>query len=117
MTRRVLITSAGCRHGSLPDADLRIDCRPFSNPYHNRGLRVLNGLDERVKEEVLAVDDARQVLEAALLLITKRVAKTVLFYCTGGHHRSVVMAEELAVMVRVNTFEKVRVEHRDLERK
>ncbi len=110
---------AAARRGS------RRDMRFLPNPYWNPELRPLTGQDELVREYVLSREGAVAFLEAyaaALVPVlegyqreNKRHAVLALG-CTGGKHRSVVMAHELAARLAPLPGVAVRVKHRDLGR-
>ncbi len=121
---RATVVSFGYKYGIPVDADLVVDCRFLPNPHWVDALRPLNGLDEPVRRYVLEQEGARDFLHRYADLLRsvtqgyeregKRYA-TVAVGCTGGKHRSVAMAEELAALLRaagVGTL----VVHRDLGR-
>lgn len=118
------ITSFGYKHGLPLDTDLVIDCRFLPNPHWIEELRPRTGLDPEVRDYVLGQPITRGFLDRIDglldLLLPAFVAEgksylTVSFGCTGGHHRSVAIAEEVAAVLRERGFE-LRVTHRDLER-
>ena len=99
------IVSFGYKHGLPLDVDLVFDCRFLPNPHWIESLRPLSGIDEPVREYVLAQPETALFLAeldrmfALLLPAFERERKSYLSIgvgCTGGQHRSVVMAEELA---------------------
>jgi RNase adapter protein RapZ len=102
---RTSVVSFGFQHGVPLDADLIFDCRFLPNPNWVEELRPLNGLDEAVRSFVLAqeatgpfldrLDDLLAMLVPAYLTEGKSYL-TIAVGCTGGRHRSVVLAEELA---------------------
>ena len=101
------MTSFGYKHGVPRDADLIFDVRFLPNPHWVRELRPLIGTDQPVKEYVLGFADAGEFLtriEGLLSFLIPRYEEegksylTIGIGCTGGHHRSVVLAEELAAM-------------------
>ena len=103
------IESFGFRHGVPADADFVFDARFLPNPYWEKSLRPLNGLDDPIREylrgfpEVQAyVDDLAGLLESWLPRIeaANRSYLTVAVGCTGGRHRSVYIAEKLAARFR-----------------
>jgi UPF0042 nucleotide-binding protein len=118
------LVSFGYKHGLPLDVDLVFDCRFLPNPHWVEDLRPLPGTDPRVREYVLGQPDAQAFLGelerllALLLPAYVREGKAYLSIgigCTGGRHRSVVMATELAdVLLRLG-FEP-SVHHRDLDR-
>lgn len=118
------VTSFGYKHGLPIDVDIVLDCRFLPNPYWVAHLRDHTGLDDAVRDYVLSQDLARPFLDQveALLdtLVPAYVAEgkaylNVAFGCTGGHHRSVAVAEEFARRLRRKGFEP-KVSHRDLGR-
>ena len=95
--KRLEIVAYGCRHGTHPPALDRIyDCRKARNPHHDKRLRELTGLDDPVRDEVLMSAMARallrQIEREVLELFETRDTVRVGVYCTGGRHRSVVIA-------------------------
>ncbi|MFN8036504.1 MAG: RNase adapter RapZ [Acidimicrobiia bacterium] len=118
------IVSFGYKHGLPLDVDVVFDCRFLPNPHWVENLRPLPGTSEPVREYVLGQPETKQFLEqldelfTLLLPAYAREGKAYLSIgvgCTGGHHRSVVVAEELARMLERHGFHP-RVVHRDLER-
>ncbi len=102
---RTSVVSFGYKHGLPLDADLVFDCRFLPNPHWVEKLRPLSGLDAPVRDYVMAepathafldrVDDLVGTLLPAFVEEGKSYL-TIALGCTGGHHRSVVLAEELA---------------------
>jgi UPF0042 nucleotide-binding protein len=118
------ITSFGYKHGLPLDTDLVIDCRFLPNPHWIEELRPHTGLENDVRDYVLSQPITRGFLDQIdgllELLLPAFVAEgksylTVSFGCTGGHHRSVAIAEEVAAVLRERGFP-LRVTHRDIER-
>jgi UPF0042 nucleotide-binding protein len=99
------IVSFGYKHGIPLDVDIVLDCRFLPNPYWVDELRPLSGLDVAVREYVLAqpgtgefidkVDELLRMLVPAFEQEGKSYL-TVALGCTGGRHRSVVLADVLA---------------------
>ncbi|HEY7010330.1 MAG TPA: RNase adapter RapZ [Jatrophihabitantaceae bacterium] len=121
---RATVVSFGYKYGLPVDADLVVDVRFLPNPYWIPELRALTGNDEDVKHYVLSQDDAVSFLDqyAAILKIIgagyRRESKrylTLAVGCTGGKHRSVVMAQELARRLERDGVH-ATVVHRDLGR-
>jgi RNase adapter protein RapZ len=119
---RVSVVSFGYKYGLPVDADLVADCRFLPNPRWIDALAPLTGQDERVREYVLSRPGAAEFLDAfmaALRVILagyEREGKqyvTLAVGCTGGKHRSVAMAEQIASLL---AFPGVSVVHRDLGR-
>jgi RNase adapter protein RapZ len=120
MHTRVL--SFGYKHGLPTDVDLVLDCRFLPNPHWVEELRPMTGLDEPVRRYVLEQEEAREFLDrlGALLepLLPAYVAEgkaylTLAFGCTGGRHRSVAIAEEVASRLQASGLTPT-VQHRDL---
>jgi RNase adapter protein RapZ len=118
------VVSFGYKHGLPLDVDLVLDCRFLPNPHWVDDLRPLDGTNERVRDYVLNQPDAHAFLEelerllALLLPAYVREGKAYLSIaigCTGGRHRSVVIAAELAHVLERLGFEPT-VQHRDLDR-
>ena len=121
---RLAVTSFGYKHGAPRDADLVLDCRFLPNPHWVSDLRPLSGLDSPVREYVLGSDLAQGFLgrlEGLLdLLLPAFVGEgrsylTLAFGCTGGRHRSVVIAEAAAGSLRARGQDPA-VTHRDVDR-
>jgi len=118
------VTSFGFKHGLPLDVDLVLDCRFLPNPYWVEALRHHTGLEPEVEQYVLGQEvtqDFLQRLDALLdLLLPAYEAEgksylTLAFGCTGGRHRSVAIAEEVARRLRQRGLSP-RVQHRDLTR-
>jgi RNase adapter protein RapZ len=118
------VVSFGYKHGLPVDVDLVLDCRFLPNPHWVEELRPQTGLDGPVRDHVLdhsAASEFLQRLEGLLdLLLPAYVAEgkaylTIAFGCTGGRHRSVVIAEAVADLLRARGLPPVVV-HRDLEK-
>src|SRR5690606_6732018 len=96
----------------------------LDNPYFIEMLRPLSGLDRPIVDYVLSLEPAQRFVKYTEQMLTfllpqyEREGKsylTVGFGCTGGRHRSVVLAEDLAERLRGQGFA-VEVAHRDLQR-
>ncbi|HVC25762.1 MAG TPA: RNase adapter RapZ [Acidimicrobiales bacterium] len=118
------VVSFGFKHGIPLDVDLVLDCRFLPNPHWVEGLREHTGLDPDVREYVLRRPEAEEFLDklddllAFLLPAYAREGKSYLSIaigCTGGRHRSVAIAEELARRVADHGFAPT-VHHRDIRR-
>ncbi|WP_295628712.1 RNase adapter RapZ [uncultured Corynebacterium sp.] len=123
--QRLTIQSFGFKHGAPRDADLLLDVRFLPNPYWVPGLRTGRGTDPEVSDYVLGQDDAPKFLDTVDSLVStvlpgyRREGKshmTIAVGCTGGHHRSVAMAEALGRRLRDHDGIDVSVVHRDIER-
>lgn len=116
------VMSFGYKHGLPLDVDIVLDCRFLPNPHWVDDLRPLTGLDEPVRRYVLSQVEARELLakldDLLAMLMPAYVAEgksylTIAFGCTGGHHRSVAIAEEVATLLRSRGFAPT-VLHRDI---
>ena len=121
----VTLMSFGFKYGLPPDADLVADMRFLPNPFWNDDLRPLNGEDDDVRDFVLAQQGASEFLDAytaALVPVLEGYQRenkghsVVAIGCTGGKHRSVVVARELGERLAALPGVAVRVKHRDLGR-
>jgi UPF0042 nucleotide-binding protein len=123
-TMQTSLLSFGFKHGVPLDVDLMFDCRFLPNPYWVESLRPLSGLDEPVRDYVLGRSETTEFLDklddmlAMLIPAYVREGKsylTVAMGCTGGRHRSVALAEELALRLNKHGIA-TSVFHRDVER-
>ena len=121
---RTAVLSFGYKYGLPTDVDLVLDCRFLPNPHWIDELRPLTGMEPQVRDYVLGRRETKIFLKRldALLevLLPAYVAEgksylTIALGCTGGRHRSVVMAEAVADLLRRRGFEP-RVGHRDADR-
>jgi UPF0042 nucleotide-binding protein len=121
---RVNVVSFGYKYGLPADADVVADCRFLPNPHWVEELAPLTGQDAPVRDFVLGQPGAKKFLDAfvealdATLAGFEREGKrflTVAVGCTGGKHRSVAMADQLAARL-AESRAGVRVVHRDLGR-
>jgi UPF0042 nucleotide-binding protein len=120
----VTVVSFGFRYGLPAHADLVLDVRFLPNPYFVPELRARLGTDPEVRDFVLSQPDAQAFLDRLydfggfLLPRYKAEGKsylTIAIGCTGGKHRSVAIAGELARRLEV-AGQAVRLWHRDLEK-
>lgn len=123
-TLMISIISFGYNRSIPWDVDLLFDVRFLPNPYYEPALKDSNGLDPLVKQFVLESPITRNFLEKlmdfllfALPLYIKegKVHLALGIGCTGGKHRSVVIAEELARRLKEEGYGNVVVFHRDLK--
>ena len=121
---RATVMSFGFKYGLPVDADLVVDCRFLPNPHWIPELRPRTGLDPEVSEYVLAQPGAKDLLESygeVLRIIAggyRREGKrylTLAVGCTGGKHRSVAMAEQIAARLSDDGVD-TTVVHRDMGR-
>ncbi len=121
----VTFASFGHKHGPARDADVVLDVRFLPNPHWEAALRPLTGFDRRVIEYVGSDGRLKQFYDRVLplleYLLPQYVAEgkahlVVAIGCTGGRHRSVVIAEDLAAHFRDDGRFFVEVQHRDVDR-
>jgi UPF0042 nucleotide-binding protein len=121
---RTSVVSFGYKHGVPLDADLIFDCRFLPNPNWVEDLRPLTGLDEEVRRFVLDQEATEPFLERLddmlAMLLPAYMAEgksylTIAVGCTGGRHRSVVLADELAKRLGEHGCA-ASVLHRDIDR-
>lgn len=121
---RTAVVSFGYKHGLPIDADMVLDCRFLPNPHWIESLRPYSGLDAPVRDFVLEhPETVRFLAELQPLLDTLLPAYqaegksylTVALGCTGGRHRSVVLAEEVGRRLATAGMA-VSVFHRDVDR-
>lgn len=120
----VSVISFGYKHGLPLDADMVFDCRFLPNPHWVDELRPLPGTSRKVRGYVLGKEATNQFLAKVRDLLSLllpgfikegRHYVTIAVGCTGGKHRSVVVADEIARYLREKGFSSTVV-HRDLER-
>lgn len=118
----VSITSFGFKHGLPVDADLVFDVRFLANPYYVPILKAVDGRDSAVAEYVHADPRAaifeRKMEDLVRFALPQYAAEgkayvNIAIGCTGGRHRSVVLAEDLAASVRGDGYSVV-LRHRDI---
>lgn len=125
---RVNVLSFGYKYGIPVDADLVLDCRFILNPHWIPELRPLTGLDDKVKDNVLANAGVSDFVQSYVSVINQmlpgymREGKkylTVAIGCTGGRHRSVSVAREIAAQLdgeRDGFTVSAHASHRDVGR-
>lgn len=118
----IAVVSFGFKHGTPLDADVVFDVRFLANPFWVPKLRNLNGTNEEVARYVLSDPLTEPLLEKLFDLVEFSLPQyvkegkaylTIAIGCTGGKHRSVVVANELARFLSASNYT-VRLEHRDL---
>ena len=119
----IFVTSFSFRLGLPREADLVFDMRFLSNPHYIDALRPLTGRDGAVGAHIARDPDFAPFLEGVAALLWKllpryaregRAYLTIAVGCTGGRHRSVFTAEELARLLRERGW-RATLTHRDLE--
>lgn len=122
-TLKIVINSFGFGKGLPMESDLVFDVRFLPNPFFVESLKNKDGRNQEVADFVLSQDTTKKFLEkiedtlAFLLPLYIREGKqylTISIGCTGGRHRSVVVAEKIAGFLVRNGFTNVEVRHREL---
>lgn len=117
----IQFVSFGFKRGILEEADFVFDVRFSENPFYYEELKEKNGKDKEVKDFVLAKDEVVSFIDKVEDLIKSLVADfekqakpslVIGIGCTGGKHRSVVVAEELLKRFEKTNY-KVEIHHRD----
>ena len=117
-----LVESFGFKRGMPVDADLVFDVRCLPNPYWKPDLRDHSGLEPAVAEYLASQPDVEEMYQDILGYLNKwlprfaasnRAYVTIAIGCTGGHHRSVYIAERLGSALKPS-LKNVQVRHRDL---
>ncbi len=118
----VSVVSFGFKRGIPQEADLVFDVRFIPNPFYDSTMRGMNGLDKPVRDFVFSYEESHEFMQKTLdmlcYLIPRYVSEgkarlVVGIGCTGGQHRSVVLAEALATALHEKGFH-TSVTHRDL---
>jgi len=121
-TMQIVVVSFGYKYGVPLDADLIFDTRFLPNPFYIDNLRDKTGKSPSVRAYVLHSAESREFRDRLFpfidYLIPKFIAEgksylTIAIGCTGGKHRSVVIAEELRAYLRKKRYD-IRVYHRDV---
>ncbi len=121
----VHVTSFGYKYGLPQSADLVFDVRYMENPFYIPSLRPLSGSDEPVRKFVLDNPATKEFLGQVIPFLRsvmpryeeeKKARLAIAFGCTGGRHRSVTIADEVARAVKGFWPGEIAVEHRDRDR-
>ncbi len=121
----VTFMSFGFKHGPPRDEDLVFDVRFLPNPHYEPDLRELTGLDQRVVDYIGRDGRLEELYERLHPLldyllpqyVTEGKAHLMIAIgCTGGRHRSVAIAEQLAARYRGQEGIDVAIAHRDIDR-
>ena len=119
---QIVIISFGYKFGIPLDSDLVFDTRFLPNPYYIDGLRDKTGRSEKVRRYVLESDETKKYLKEINRFIDYLIPNfqqegksyvIISIGCTGGKHRSVVLAEKIKEHLKTNNY-KIRVYHRDV---
>lgn len=117
--------SFGFKYGAPVDADLVFDVRFLENPFFVPELKPLPGTDARIEKFVLGQPETEELLAKIKDLLGFSIPRferegksylTVAFGCTGGRHRSVVIAKRLAEELGASLGRGIDVVHRDVEK-
>jgi hypothetical protein len=120
----VALVAFGYKQGLPPDADWVVDARFLANPYWVPELKPLDGRDGPVRDYVLGQRAAGELVDRLEALVVPllplyreqgRQRLTIAFGCTGGRHRSVVLASELAQRLRPREELDVELTLRELD--
>jgi UPF0042 nucleotide-binding protein len=120
----ITVMSFGYKYGLPVDADIVLDVRFLPNPYYRDNLRALTGESKKVKDFVMerpATQTFIKKTESLLTFLLPHYARegkthfTIALGCTGGRHRSVVLADEFFKFLSEKKYN-VIVRHRDIER-
>ncbi len=121
---QVSIESFGFKHGVPIDADMVLDVRFLPNPHWDESLRPLSGRDAAVSEFVLRSEVSQRFVDKLESLMHEvlpgcveegRSYLTVAIGCTGGRHRSVAVADEIARRLMSHGYI-AQTSHRDIDR-
>ncbi len=118
------VISFGFKYGLPPEADIVIDVRFLPNPYFIKDLKELNGLEPPVQDFVLGREETKEFLSRFMPLLDYLIPNyqkegkthlTVAVGCSGGHHRSVVIAD--TIKGHLQSFQlPLTIDHRDISR-
>jgi UPF0042 nucleotide-binding protein len=120
----VSLVSFGYKYGVPTDADLMFDVRFLPNPHFVPKLRPLSGRDAKVRRYIQSFSQTGEFLKRIQALLTYLIPHyieegksylTIAFGCTGGKHRSVMMAEWMKHALEKRGFAS-RLMHRDIEK-
>jgi UPF0042 nucleotide-binding protein len=124
----VTLLSFGYSFGIPFEADLLLDVRFLPNPYFVEELKRLKGEDPKVAEYILQWEETREFLQRVqefirfllpLYIKERKTHLTIAVGCTGGRHRSIVIVNRLAEMLRDEVMKRglfLSVRHRDAEK-
>ncbi len=119
------VMSFGFKYGIPLDADLVFDVRFLPNPFYIPELKHSTGLETNVHDYVMGFDESRRFLNMLTAMIDFLVPEyikegknqlVIAVGCTGGHHRSVTLAEELYKFLKSDDENSVVITHRDIQK-
>lgn len=121
----ITVLSFGFKYGIPTDADLVFDVRFLPNPYYVEGLRQMTGLDQPIRDYVMASEQYHMFLDKLEDMITFLIPNyisegknqlVIAIGCTGGKHRSVTVAQGLHERLGAQDSYGLRIEHRDVRK-
>jgi len=121
---QIMVVSFGYKYGIPLDSDLVFDTRFLPNPFYIDGLRNKTGKSPKVREFVLKEEETRKFLSKLYSFVDFLIPRfidegksnlTISTGCTGGKHRSVILAEKLRGHIKHKNYN-VRIYHRDIFR-
>ncbi|MDR1815992.1 MAG: RNase adapter RapZ [Clostridiales Family XIII bacterium] len=119
---RIVVQSFGYKYGMPQEADFIFDVRFIPNPFYVDALREMTGRDEAVRTFVMDFPESKFLADEILMLIERlkpsyikegKPSLNIAFGCTGGQHRSVAMAIEVAERLR-DAGENIVLRHREV---
>lgn len=120
----LLFESFAYRHGVPPDADFVFDARALPNPHWVPTLKPLSGRDQGVVDYFAGQEEVQKYFRQVAAFLDEWLPKlrtdtrsyiTVAFGCSGGRHRSVYLAEQMAAHAREQGWDDVTTFHRQLD--
>lgn len=120
----ITVLSFGFKYGLPLDSDMVFDVRFMPNPFYDKKLQHLTGLHKKVKDyvlnSVLVANFLKKLYDLHAFLMPYYIKEgksrlTISIGCTGGRHRSVVIAKELGDYLKKQRYN-VKVEHRDIDK-
>lgn len=120
----ITIVSFGFKYGIPTDSDIVFDVRFIKNPFYIESMRDLNGLNTKVRDFVLGIEETNVFIQKTLDMMEylipyyKREGKLQLIIsigCTGGRHRSVCISKEIYEELKKKAH-LVTIEHRDVDK-
>ncbi|MBC7926747.1 MAG: RNase adapter RapZ [Bryobacteraceae bacterium] len=120
----ISVQSFGFRHGVPPDADLVFDVRFLPNPNYIAEFKPLTGKNPKVAEYIASYAQTQEFIKRIISLLEFLIPHyvregksylTIAFGCTGGQHRSVMIAAEIAKQLIAGGF-RIKEAHRDMPR-
>jgi UPF0042 nucleotide-binding protein len=119
---RIVVQSFGYKYGMPAEADFVFDMRFIPNPFYVDELRELTGREEAVRSYVMCQPESQFFADEIIMLVERlkpsfmkegKPSLNIAFGCTGGQHRSVAMANEVAERLR-EAGENVVLRHREI---